>query len=331
VKDLILELTRQIAPSGTERAFQASLLAHVADTADEVHIDALGNGIARKHGEGPHILLAAHADESGVMVIDIDDEGFLRLISVGDLKPNTLVGRHVHLCNGVIGVIGVEKDIRVQDVSFDHLYVDIAAQSRAVAAEKVFIGLEGVVLEPVVELDDNRMAGRALDNRVGCAIAIQAFRGAAAQGRNISLAFTAQNAVGARGAKTLAYQLRPDLAIVIDAAPAGDMPEAVRMSLALGKGPAIKIMDQTAIVPLAVKDHLIASAKGIGLDTQFEVWPHGGSDAGSIQLSVDGVAVGGVSYPARYVGGPSTVVDLRDAAGAVALIIEAIRTFQVNS
>lgn len=331
MKDLILDLARYIAPSGTERTLQDALLAYVTDVADEVHIDTLGNGIARKRGSGPHVLLAAHADESGVMVIDIGEDGFLRLVSIGDLKPNTLIGRHVHFTNGVVGVVGVEKDILPQDVSFDHLYVDIAADSFADAAEKTFIGLSGVIVEPIVELNDIRLAGRALDNRVGCAIAIEAFRLAAAENRNVTLVFTAQNAVGARGAKTVAYQLNPDLAIVIDAAPAGDMPEAPRMSLQLGKGPAVKIMDRTAVVPIAVKDHLIDAAKSVGLTTQFEVWPHGGSDAGSIQLSVEGVAVGGVSYPARYLGGPSSVIDLRDASAAVTLIAEAIRRVQVNA
>jgi tetrahedral aminopeptidase len=328
MKDLIIKLTETIAPSGAEKDFQNTLLNLVKDVADEVFIDRLGNGVARKHGDGPHIMLAAHADEAGVMVIDVDANGYLRLISVGDVSSASLIGRHIRFTNGITGVVGVEKDVKLQDVHIDNLYVDIAADSRETALARVFIGLEGVIAEEVVSLDEHRIAGRALDNRVGCAVAIEAFRNAAAEGKNVSLVFSSQSEVGGRGAKTAAYQLLPDLAIVIDAAPAGDMPDAPRMELALGQGPAIKIMDKTAIVPLRVKDHLIESAKRAGVAIQYEVWAKGMTDAGSIQLAVDGILVGGLSYPARYVGGPSTIVDVRDAEAAVALLSEAIRSFE---
>ncbi|CAM3928447.1 M42 family peptidase [Alicyclobacillus pomorum] len=327
MKDLILKLAGYVAPSGSESAVQEALLELVKDVADEVYTDALGNGIAKKSGNGPHVALAAHADEAGVMVIHIEDEGFLRVISVGDVKAQALVGRHVKFTNGVTGVVGVESKVKLEDISFDNLYVDIGAENGDVAKSKVYIGLSGVALEPVVDIDEHKLAGRALDNRVGCAIAIEAFRQAAAAGHNVSLVFTSQQTVGARGAKTAAFQLQPDLAIVVDAVPAGDMPQATRMDLKLGAGPAVKIMDGTAIVPLKVKDHLIETAKKEGIDIQYEVWPRGLSDAGSIQLSVDGIPVGGVSYPARYVGNTSTMVDLRDAEAAVRLIVEAIRSY----
>lgn len=322
LKQLILELAAHTAPSGTESDVQHKFLDHVRDVADEAFIDTLGNGIARKHGAGPHILLAAHADEAGVMVIHIEDDGFLRIVSVGEVDAQTLVGRHVQFTNGTMGVIGVEANVK--DVTFDHLYVDIAASTREAAQEQVHIGSEGVIAETVVALNDHTLAGRALDNRVGCAIAIETFRQASQAGANVSLVFTAQQAVGARGARTAAFRLQPDLALVIDAAPAGDMPDAPRMALKLGAGPAIKIIDRTAIVPLDIKDLLIAAAATAQIPVQYEVWTGGRTDAGHIQGAAGGVAIGGVSYPARYVGGPSTVIDLRDAQAAVRLLVGAI-------
>ncbi len=187
------------------------------------------------------------------MVIHIEDEGFLRVISVGDVKAQALVGRHVKFTNGVTGVVGVESKVKLEDISFDNLYVDIGAENGDVAKSKVYIGLSGVALEPVVDIDEHKLAGRALDNRVGCAIAIEAFRQAAAAGHNVSLVFTSQQTVGARGAKTAAFQLQPDLAIVVDAVPAGDMPQATRMDLKLGAGPAVKIMDGTRLCRLRSK------------------------------------------------------------------------------
>ncbi|MDQ0188540.1 peptidase M42 [Alicyclobacillus cycloheptanicus] len=325
MKDRILELSQYAAPSGAEAGISQALLRHVEDVADEVRIDRLGNAIAIKHGRSPRVMLAAHADEPGVMVTHIDDQGFVRLVSVGDLDARSLVGRHVQFTNGVVGIVGVESEVKPADITFDHLYVDIGAESAEAAHGRVRIGLEGVIDERVVVLDDNRLVGRALDNRVGCSIAIETFRTLAAEGYAMSVVFTAQQAVGARGARTAAFQLKPDLAFVIDAAPAGDMPQAPRMALKLGAGPAVKVMDRTVIVPLNIKDLLMDSAKAAGVDIQYEVWPLGLTDAGAIQVSEAGIALGGVSYPARYVGGPSTMVDLRDAAGAVQLLCAAVR------
>lgn len=327
MRDLVLELASYIAPSGSESAIQAVLLEKVKAVADEVFVDRLGNAIATKKGTGRHVMLAAHADEAGVMCIHIEENGFLRLVSVGDVNPATLVGRHIGFTTGVVGVVGVEHKVKAQDISFDNIYVDIGANSYEDARSKISIGISGVVLEPVVEMGDDRLAGRALDNRVGCAIAIEAFLKAASEGKHVSVVFTAQQAVGGRGARTAAYQIQPDLAIVIDAAPAGDMPSAARMDLKLGEGPSVKIMDGTAIVPLDVKNHMLESALRAGVAVQYEVWPRGQSDAGAIQLSTDGIKVGGISYPARYVGGPTSIVDLRDALSAVSVVTEAIRSY----
>lgn len=329
LKDLILTLSTLTAPSGTEQGVQETLLGFVKDVADEVFVDTLGNGVAIKRGTGPHVMLAAHSDEVGVMVIHIEDNGFLRIIPVGTVKPYALIGRHVQFTNGTVGIVGVETKVKLQDVGFDSLYVDIAADDVAAAKRKVQIGSEAVVIEAVVSMDDYRLAGRALDNRAGCAIAISAFREAAVAGKNVSLVFTAQQTVGARGAKTAAFRLQPDLALVIDAAPAGDMPNATRMSLELGKGAAIKIMDGTAIVPLTVKAYLMSQAEALGLDVQYEVWPGGLSDAGSIHQSIDGILIGGISYPARYVGGPSTLIDLRDVEAALQLTIAAVLNYAI--
>ncbi|WAH35121.1 zinc-binding metallopeptidase family protein [Alicyclobacillus dauci] len=328
MKELILKLAKEIAPSGSERAFQSQLLAEVQDVADNVHVDTLGNGIARKNGEGPHIMLAAHADEPGVMVVDIDDEGFLRLIAVGNLDPKHLLHRQVAFTNGVRGSIELEEKVKVADATYDHLFVDIGATSKEDALGRVYIGLAGVVVNDVTELGERKLVGRALDNRVGCAVAIQAFRELAAANRNVTLVFTAQSVVGARGARTAAYQIAPDLALIIDAAPASDVPDGKRTSLKLGGGPAVKIMDGTAIVPIDVKDHLIETAKKANLTVQYEVWPGGQSDVGSVQLSVDGIRIGGVSYPARYVGSTQTVVDLQDVEQVLQLTVAAAKTFK---
>lgn len=329
MNELILRLAMETAPSGTERAFGDILLQEVKDVADEVEIDVLGNTIAKKRGAGPHILLAAHADEPGVMVIDIDDKGFLRVIGIGDLAPSSLINRQVHFTNGVTGLICVEEGTKLSDITYDALFVDIGSVSETDALERAYIGLSGAVGSDVQFLNEHRLVGRALDNRVGCAAAILAFRALAEAGRQVTVAFTAQGVVGARGARTLAYQTHPDLALVIDAAPASDVPSGKRTTLSLGEGPAVKIMDGTAIVPLDVKNLLQTTAESHGIRIQHEVWPGGRSDAGAIQLSVDGVRLGGVSYPARQVGQTESIVDVRDVESLVQLVVEAAKAFQL--
>lgn len=327
MKDLIVELASAVAPSGAESNIQEQLLNLVRDESDEAYVDTLGNAIALKHGNGPHVSLVAHMDEIGLMVIHIEDEGFLRVIGVGRAPATEFLGHPIVFTNGVRGVVQASPKVKLADLGYDDLFVDIGATDREEAEGRVFIGLSGVIEAPVQALSERRLAGRALDNRVGCAVAIRAFTALAKAGRHVSVVFTAQQTVGARGAATATAKLQPNLALIIDAAPAGDSPDAARMDLKLGHGPAIKVMDGTAIVPLSVKDHLTTSAKRAGIQTQFEVWPRGLSDAGSVQLSVHGIPIGGVSYPARYVGGTISHVDLQDAEDAVKLLVEAAESY----
>jgi putative aminopeptidase FrvX len=328
MKEFIRQLASQIIPSGYERNALPDLLRSLEDIADETHIDVLGNGIVKKAGHGPHVAISAHIDEPGVMVIHVEDNGYLRILSVGDLQPGRLIGRHVQFTGGSIGIVGVESEVRAENVTYDHLYVDLGCQTAAEANALTPIGTCGVALEPVVELEGDCLAGRALDNRAGCAAAIEAFRALAGDGRRVSLVLAAQSTVGARGAKTAAFALEPDVVFVIDAAPAGDMPKATRMELSLGQGPAIKILDGTIVIPLAMKDLLRKAADEMKINVQYEVWPNGKSDSGAYHLSQSGVLVGSISYPARYVGGISTVVNINDVQAVKDLVIAAAKAYQ---
>lgn len=327
MKETIVELSTWVAPSGFERDLVQHLLHPLRDIADDVFVDTLGNGIATKSGDGPHVLLVAHADEPGVMVVDIDNDGFLRLISIGQLPPYTLVGRHVQFTNGTVGVIGSELQGSPSDLGFEHLYVDIGCRDLTSASERAAIGLAGVVIETTQEVGSQRLSGRALDNRVGCAIAASAFTTLAQENKHVSVLFTAQGEVGSRGAKTAAFRVMPDLAMVIDACPCQDGPADTRPAVQLGKGPAIKVMDSNVIVPHAVKQHLEATASRLSIVPQHEVSPKTTTDGGVIQRARRGVLVGGISYPARFVGGPSQLVDMHDVDQTLQFVIEAVRSY----
>ena len=330
MKELIKSLCEHIAPPGGERALSNELLEKVRDVAHQTSIDRLGNVIATKNGDGPHVVLMAHADQSGVMIMDIADKGFLRIIGAGNLEPGRLVGCQVVFQNGVKGVVQLEANTKDAEIRFDHLFVDIGKSSKASASELVHIGLSGVMVAPFTELGATRICGGSIDNRVGCAIAITAFRDLAAMNRHVSVVFTAMQTVGARGVGAATFALSPDLALVVDAGPCDDVPGHDVSSTELGKGPIIQVMDGTAIVSVRIRRHLEESAKKKGIAAQFGVWPKGSADtdAGAIQLTKAGVAVGGVHYPARYVGSTSTVVDVQDAQNAASLIVEAASSYE---
>lgn len=324
LQNVIFDLTQHAVPSGSESVLTPTLQGYIQAIADELFVDRLGTLIARKHGSGREVLLAAHVDEPGVMVVDIVDHGFLRLVSIGPVDAAWFVNRRVRFTNGVTGLVGVESDVDIAEMTFDHLYVDIGSNSKEAAAARVRVGLGGVVDEDAVVLDGSRLAGRALDNRVGCAIAIAAFTDAAAAGHAVAMALTAQHVVGARGAKTAAFQLQPSLAFVVGAARAGDTPSPPRSAVELGKGPAIKLLDRSVIVPTFVKEQLQTAARQVQLDVQYDIWAESRSDAGVMEATAGGIAVGGVSYPARGAGQLNTVIDVNDAKAAVQLLCTAI-------
>ncbi len=320
----IADLCAHAAPSGSESVIEPVLRKYVEAYASEVWVDSLGTLIARHHGSGPHILLTAHVDEPGLMAIDITDDGFLRVVPIGALDASQFVDRQIRWTNGVLGLVGAADSADRADLSYDDLYVDIGAASKDEAAGRVAIGTGGVLLAGVTELGKDRLTGRALHNRVGCAIAISAFEQAAASGHNITVAFTAQHVVGARGVKTAAFALHPDYALVIDGAVAGDLPEGPKSSVRLGHGPAIRLLDSGIIVPVAMKNLLQAAADSTGVNVQYDVGEAVRSDAGTIEATTDGILVGCVTYPVRGAGQLLTTVDLTDAAQTVKLVVSAV-------
>ncbi|MCL6592774.1 MAG: peptidase M42 [Alicyclobacillus sp.] len=327
MKELILELAACVAPAGREQALHAVLTRHLAHSADDIQTDVLGNLIVRKHGQGSHVALVAHADEAGVMAMHADEQGFVRLVAVGDVRPASLPGQTVQFCNGVTAVVGVHARNKAGEVGWEQLFADIGASSQDEALARVPIGTAGVVWAPVQALSEHRLAGRVVAQRAACAVVIAAFHAIAAAGHAVTAVFTAQQSVGARGARTAAFALQPELTLVVGAAPAGDTPEGPRMALRLGAGPALKVMDRSVLTPARVLRHLADSAERCAVEVQYEVWPDGLTDAGVFQATAGGRWVGGVSCPARMLGGPVSVIDVRDAAAAVRLLTEAVCTY----
>lgn len=321
MKTVIRQLTEAFGPSGYETEVTELIKTMVEKHADEVKTDVLGNLIAIKNGsqDGQSIMFAAHTDEIGVVVTHIDDQGFLRFGSVGGVGISTLVGNRVRFAGGAVGAIYQEKG-SWKELTLDKLYIDIGAENKEEALKKVKVGEFGIFHREFEDLGD-RLIAKSMDDRVGCAVLIEALKKIQNPKNTLYFVFTAQEEVGLRGARTAAYGLEPDLGIALDVTLTGDMPEARRMAVSLGKGAAIKVKDSSLITHPKVKDLLVTLAEENKIPYQMEVLVAGGTDAGAIHLTKAGVPSGAISIPTRYVHSPSEMVDMRDVEACVNLVV----------
>jgi putative aminopeptidase FrvX len=328
MKDIIKRLVEAYGPSGHEDQIRAIIKEEIQNLADEVRVDALGNLIARK-GKGTDagitVMLSAHMDEIGVMVTHIDEKGFARFTPIGGVSPHTLIGNRVRFANGTVGTIHIEEGLggwQGKALDMAKMYIDTGATSRDDAPIKV--GDAAGFLRTMDEVGD-RLIAKSVDDRISCAVLIETLRrldGPSATPHALYFVFSVQEEVGLVGARTSAYGIEPDLGIAVDVTRTGDTPEAMPMAVALGDGPAIKIMDGGMLAHPAVKDLMIARAEAAKIPYQLEVLRSGTTDALAIQVARAGVPSGCVSIPTRHVHTPSEMVDFNDVQNAVELLVE---------
>jgi tetrahedral aminopeptidase len=173
---------------------------------------------------------------------------------------------------------------------------------------------------PFVDLGD-RLVAKAFDDRIACAVMIQALLDLPESPHDVCCVFTVQEEVGVRGATTSAFGIEPEVALAVDVTPTGDTPEAHPMAVMLGAGPAIKVKDRGMLAHPGVKDWMVRTADVLAIPYQMEVLEFGSTDAMAIQTSRAGVAAGCLSIPCRYIHSPSEMVDYRDVQNAVKLLI----------
>jgi endoglucanase len=322
MKELIQKLVETHAPSGYEAPIRQVIRTEVEPFADEVRVDNLGNLIARKgarSADGLTIMLAAHMDEIGVMATHIDDNGFVRFLPIGGVRPGTCYGGRVRFLNGISGVIGQERlDDPQKSPAFEQMFIDIGAASREDCPLRV--GDVAAFERPFHDLG-KRLVSKAMDDRIGVAILIETLRQLGSLAHEVCFVFSVQEEVGVRGATTAAYGLNPDVGVALDVTAWGDTPKGIKMDVALGKGPAIKVRDSGMLADPRVVDWMVQAAEGAGLPYQLEVLEQGSTDAKAIQLTRAGVLAGTISIPCRYVHTPSEMVDYDDVQNAVRLLL----------
>ena len=327
MNDLIHKLVSAYGPSGFEGHVRDLIRAEVEPYADHITTDPMGNLIVHKKGDGTglKVMIAAHMDEIGVMVTHITDKGFVRFTNIGGVNPQTFLGHRVRFENGIIGVIYSDRNTNRSTVhGLDKHYLDVGATSKADCP--VGVGDAAVFVGDFLA-QGTRLTSKAMDDRIGCVVAIETLKRLAETGtpHEVYFVFSTQEEVGTRGAQTAANALAPAVGIALDVTLTGDLHEGVEMAVALGDGPAIKAKDSGMISHVGLVRLMKQRAEEAGIAYQIEVLTGGTTDARPMQIAGAGSAAGCISIPCRYVHSQSETVDSRDVEGCVALLTEILR------
>ena len=307
------------------------VLQEVQARATEVRVDALGNVLVTCLGEesGPRrlrVMLAAHMDEVGFMLVADDGEGLFRFELVGGIDPRQLPGKPVWVGKDhVPGVIGARpihlttSDERGRSISLETLRIDLGPGGEG----KAKIGDRATFATPFTRLGPSVYA-KALDNRLGVATLIELVKAAPAQ-IDLLAAFTVQEEVGARGARVAAYAFNPDLAIAVDSTPAYDLPtwdrsENAAYNTRLGAGPAIYLADSGTLSDPRLVRHLSKPPRAHGIPYQFRQPGGGGTDAMAIHRQRAGIPSVSVSVPGRYAHTAGAIARISDWENTLALL-----------
>ncbi len=334
--ELLIELSEAVGVSGHEEAVRQRIYQAVEPHVDEIKIDALGNMITLKRGNSTtqdrlKVMLAAHMDEVGLMVVGHDDQGYLKFDTVGGIPDQALAGKRVQVgSDHVPGVIGIkpihmaDRDERRKIVKQDNLVIDVGASSKDQAKEIAKVGDVAAFKTTFKDLGPTLM-GKAFDDRVGCAALIELVQGERFP-FDLYAVFTVQEEVGLRGAGVAAYAVEPDAAFILDCTPAIDMPKRKDISpnTVLGDGPAIYVMSARIISDRRLVDLLMQAADQEGIPYQIRQPGGGGTDAGSIRLARAGVPVVSVSVPCRYLHSPVSIISRKDFTNTPRLIRSAL-------
>jgi len=339
---MLKDLTDAKGIPGNEREVREVMKKYIAPYADEITSDGLGSLIAKKVGKegGPKIMVAGHLDEVGFMITQIDDKGFLRFQTVGGWWGQVMLAQRVTIVTRkgeVTGIIGskpphvLSAEARKKPIEIKDMFIDIGASSREEASEWGVRPGDMVVpyFEFTVMNNEKMLLAKAWDNRIGCAIAIDVLR--QLQGvdhPNVVYGVGAvQEEVGLRGAKTATYKIQPDIGFAVDVGIAGDTPgitEREAMSK-MGKGPQIVVYDASMVAHKGLRDFVTDTADELNIPYQFESIPGGGTDAGSIHLTHNGVPALAITIATRYIHSHAAMLHRDDYENAVKLIVEVIK------
>ncbi len=345
---MLKELTDANGIPGNEKEAREVMKKHISSYADEITYDHLGSLIAKKTGKanGPRIMIAGHLDEIGFMITNIDDKGFLKFETVGGWWSQVMLAQRVNIMTrkgNIVGVIGskpphiLPADQRKKAVEIKDMFIDIGASSKEEAES--FGVRPGDSVVPICDFtvmnNEKLMMAKAWDNRIGCAIAIEVLKRLKDEdhANEVFGVGAVQEEVGLRGAKTASHKITPDIGFAVDVGIAGDTPGVSDndATAEIGKGPQVLVFDRSMVSHKGLRDFVTDIADEHNIPFQYEAMSGGGTDAGSIHLSGDGVPSLAVTVPTRYIHTHAAILHRDDFEHAVQLIVEVTKKLDADT
>jgi endoglucanase len=325
MNELLEKLSNARGVAGHEGEVRAILREELAPFVEELSVDSMGNLIARKGGSDAarqhRVMLAAHMDEVGGMVMRANSDGTVKFRSVGGLDPRILPGKRVTIGpQAVPGVIlraphAARSGRRVMPIS--ELLIDTGGAGGIEPGDMI-------TFESGYEQYGRLLKGKAFDDRVGCYILAELLKSEFPS--ELVGVFTVQEEIGLRGAGVAAYTVQPDVAVALEGTVADDLPKQndVSPTTELGKGPAISVMDRSAHADRRLVRILTETASDHDIPWQFKQPGVGGTDVGSIHLARAGVPAVAVAVPCRYIHTPAALMDPEDVKNTIQLMSKAL-------
>ncbi len=316
------------APNDEERV-RAFISEQIKDHVETIKTDDLGNLIVTKKGgttPKEKLMVCAHMDEVGLIINDITDKGFLKFAFVGGVDRRVAIGKAVTLGDeNISGLIGlkayhmVSKEEETKTPKTEDLYIDIGVSTKEEAEKLVPLGTYGNFVSEVGSFSKDLFKGKALDDRLGCAIMIQLIKQPLPI--DVTFAFTVQEEAGLRGAFGAGFSIAPDIALILETTTAADLPEitGAKKVCHVGQGPVISLIDGGSIFDRPLFELMRATAMENRIPWQVKEYVAGGNDARAIQRSRSGVRVAGISAPTRYLHAPTSVASISDFEHCLAL------------
>jgi putative aminopeptidase FrvX len=335
---LLRQLSEAPGPSGFEEPVRAIMVRELKPLG-KLSYDGMGSVIAQNGTSGPKIILDAHMDELGAMVRRITPDGFITMQMLGGWLDMALPGQRwviltskgpVKAISGIRDIHVTPADERTRPFNRDNLYLDVGAKSAADAASLDIA--PGDPIAPDVgfeELANGRYAGKAWDDRVGCAVAIEVLRRLAAEGHPniLFVAATTQEEIGLRGAHTAAAVIHPDIGLTIEGGMAGDQPATHpdETNGRLGGGPDVFIYDASALPNRKLVAFLKTTAHDVNVPVQLDLVTGYGDDSAEIQKSDTGAPTVNIGVPVRYMHVHNGIMDRADFDATVKLLVAMIK------
>src|SRR5690625_2640962 len=334
--ELFKTLTELHGAPGDEKLVRNFMAEQIEKYADDIVYDNLGGVFGIKRGEGPRVMVAGHMDEVGFIVTQITKNGMIRFQPLGGWWNQVLLAQRVQIMTkkGIVtGVIGsipphlLTDEQRKRPMELKNMLIDIGADDREDART---IGVEpGDTIVPICPFtpmaNEKKILAKAWDNRYGCGLALELMEELHEDTlpNELYAGATVQEEVGLRGAQVAANMIKPDIFYALDASPANDMSGDEEQFGQLGKGALLRIYDRTMITHRGIREFVLDTAESNNITYQYFI-SQGGTDAGRVHLSNDGVPSAVIGIPSRYIHTSASIIHVDDYEAAKQLLIKLV-------